>query len=545
MSLVGRLEDLGLGEILQIVALSGKSGILNITSHGKSGKIFFNKGKVTRAFSDAYRVNIGDLLVKNGHATPESIRSAVERQRSQSPPEMLGTILIRDFGVLKAHVEECVITLIENAVFSLFRWHDGEFQFQLSDEFQQADISIDFLQYDLSHGSGLNPQFLAMEGSRIVDESRKEDAEATAAPPAEAVPAAPPTAGAASGAEAPSTVLIVDTFTLFRTALERLLGAKGFTVHAVETVAEGRQIIAASGGKPLLVITSLLLPREGGDGMLGGLDIIDALPADGSMRAVIVADYRIPEAEERLHGRSFVKVLKKPRFSELTRDNVKQEMLFFMKTLEPTVAELYGYADQEQSSRSEAGWDADIKQEFQISEGGKVTTTPGLTLLKSMLSELSEAASGNEIILMILRLASEIMPRGVVFAVRHGMVAGLGQFGLEPFVPQPHKMVRGLSLHLAGKAADVIETGIAYKGAPPSDEFMAAMTAQLGGTPPSEVFMSAISSGGRGVVLFYGDNLPGGTPIYDTDALDIFFAQAGTAMERMLKGQKSKEDAQA
>ena len=38
MSLVGNLEDLGLGEILQIVSLSRKSGVLQLNSRDRDGR---------------------------------------------------------------------------------------------------------------------------------------------------------------------------------------------------------------------------------------------------------------------------------------------------------------------------------------------------------------------------------------------------------------------------------------------------------------------------------------------------------------------------
>jgi len=45
MGLVGSLEDLGLGDILQIVSLARKSGVLNLSSGEVKGKIIFKDGK--------------------------------------------------------------------------------------------------------------------------------------------------------------------------------------------------------------------------------------------------------------------------------------------------------------------------------------------------------------------------------------------------------------------------------------------------------------------------------------------------------------------
>ena len=66
MSLVGNLEDLGLGEILQIVSLSRKSGVLTLCSRGREGNIVFRQGQVIRATSPAYREGLGEVLVRKG-----------------------------------------------------------------------------------------------------------------------------------------------------------------------------------------------------------------------------------------------------------------------------------------------------------------------------------------------------------------------------------------------------------------------------------------------------------------------------------------------
>ena len=50
MSLVGSLEDLGLGDILQIVSLSRKSGLLVLRSDAGEGRIVLHDGQVRAAF---------------------------------------------------------------------------------------------------------------------------------------------------------------------------------------------------------------------------------------------------------------------------------------------------------------------------------------------------------------------------------------------------------------------------------------------------------------------------------------------------------------
>ena len=62
MSLVGNLDDLGLGEILQIVSLSRKSGTLSLRSQGREATVVFRQGQVVRASSSKFPQSLGELL---------------------------------------------------------------------------------------------------------------------------------------------------------------------------------------------------------------------------------------------------------------------------------------------------------------------------------------------------------------------------------------------------------------------------------------------------------------------------------------------------
>jgi hypothetical protein len=170
MSLVGNLEDLGLGDILQIVSLSRKSGELVLRGPNREGKIVFKNGQVNRAVSTDFRENIGDLLVRRGIVGIDVIKHAAELQRTVCPNQRLGTILTEKHGISKEIIDTLVKEQIEKIVYSFFTWNEGTFVFDLGDTDEVAATSFDPLQFMLDQG--LNPQWLAMEGSRILDERR-------------------------------------------------------------------------------------------------------------------------------------------------------------------------------------------------------------------------------------------------------------------------------------------------------------------------------------------------------------------------------------
>ncbi|HEX5774156.1 MAG TPA: DUF4388 domain-containing protein, partial [Geomobilimonas sp.] len=171
MSLVGNLEDLGLGEILQIVSLSRKSGLLTLHSRGREGKIFFRSGQVIRASSSVFHQNLGEVLVQKGVIDLPALKKSLSIQETEGFRERLGTILIKHYNVTPDAIEQVVREQIENVVYSLFAWAEGTFDFELQDNVAPIDNThLDPVQFMLDQG--LNPQFLAMEGSRIIDERR-------------------------------------------------------------------------------------------------------------------------------------------------------------------------------------------------------------------------------------------------------------------------------------------------------------------------------------------------------------------------------------
>lgn len=173
MRLAGNIEDLGLGEILQIISFSGKSGVLRLNSRGREGKIVFRTGQVVSSSSSTIKGNIGALLLKANLINKEQLSEACEHQNAGNYAENLGTVLINNFQLTSEQVDEAAKKQIQQVIFSFFLWYDGSFTFELGDFSETTDsVREDPLNYVLD--TGLNPQFIAMEGARLSDEYLKD-----------------------------------------------------------------------------------------------------------------------------------------------------------------------------------------------------------------------------------------------------------------------------------------------------------------------------------------------------------------------------------
>ena len=98
MSLVGRLEDLALPDIFQIISLSKKTGTLVVRSRKGTGMVVFKDGQVIQAASDSIRDSLGNILVSQGMLTEPALAHALSRQKREID-KPLGMILV-EMGVV-------------------------------------------------------------------------------------------------------------------------------------------------------------------------------------------------------------------------------------------------------------------------------------------------------------------------------------------------------------------------------------------------------------------------------------------------------------
>jgi len=164
-----------------------------------------------------------------------------------------------------------------------------------------------------------------------------------------------------------------------------------------------------------------------------------------------------------------------------------------------------------------------------------------LLLLNPMIEELSSPFSSSEITLLVLRFASELMARAVIFLVRKDDILGLGQFGLT--IPSPDERIRGvrISLHESSIFREVVARRNPYKGHLADEKIHREFLDQIGGAVPLEVFIAPIISEGRVIALLYGDNLPAQEKIMETEGLEAFIKVAGFAFEKAILERKLSE----
>jgi hypothetical protein len=207
MSLVGRLEDLALPDIFQIISLSKKTGTLVVRSRKGTGMIVFKNGQVVQAGNDVIRDSLGNILVSQGMVAQADLAAALARQK-MSPDKPLGMLLVETKATTTQVIEDVVRQQIEEIIYDLLAWEEGFFNFELGEVAPKDKIEIDT--QDLLLKSGLSAEYLLMEGTRILDEKRKGRGKNTASvptAPAASKPDASPDPFAAATSPKPSSTL--------------------------------------------------------------------------------------------------------------------------------------------------------------------------------------------------------------------------------------------------------------------------------------------------------------------------------------------------
>ena len=129
MSLDGNLRVFSLTEILQMLGMQRKTGILTVEGPKDTITLGFVTGRVVSVESSSNPIEnrLGTLLVKAGRLSAEDLAVALERQKKGS--ERLGKLLLREETVRPEDLREAFRIQINGILFSAFGWIDGRFRF--------------------------------------------------------------------------------------------------------------------------------------------------------------------------------------------------------------------------------------------------------------------------------------------------------------------------------------------------------------------------------------------------------------------------------
>jgi len=158
MSFTGNMKTVAFPDILQLLSGGKKTGILVITKGNIQKEICFKDGNIIYAQSrNADEDYLGTLLLKQGRISKVDLDRALYLHKSTG--KKLGMVLVDMELFSRNEIATCLKLQIEEIVYNMFSWHDGEFVFQEGKLPQDKDFFTE-----------LNTMNILMEGTRRIDE---------------------------------------------------------------------------------------------------------------------------------------------------------------------------------------------------------------------------------------------------------------------------------------------------------------------------------------------------------------------------------------
>lgn len=142
-----------------------------------------------------------------------------------------------------------------------------------------------------------------------------------------------------------------------------------------------------------------------------------------------------------------------------------------------------------------------------------------------------------EAVLSLLRFASQLLSRAVVFAVEGEAARGVGEFGLRlPGGQSGADAVRQtvLSLREPSILRAAVERGRTYVGPLEPTRVNLALAERLGGLEVQEAVAIPLLVGGEVRFVLYGDNAASGRPLGPLDTLESAAGRAARIIEKTL-----------
>lgn len=157
MSIQGTLATMSLTDLLQFLGSGRKSGTLKFDRGKITKQVYFQNGLIVGSQSNDPREYLGQVLLHYGKVNEEQLQTAREAQRTSGLK--LGEVLVQLGMLTEKDVLDILKTRTLDAIYDLFVWNDGQFEFFDGEPLPQDLIKIE-----------VEPTTVIMEGIYRIDE---------------------------------------------------------------------------------------------------------------------------------------------------------------------------------------------------------------------------------------------------------------------------------------------------------------------------------------------------------------------------------------
>jgi len=583
VSLLGRLEDLSLTDIVQIVFLSRRTGVLEIIDDRGRHTVLFRGGLVVNASSPSHP----DLItwLEQRELVPAGSAATLRKMEESGIPT--GTAAVEMNLISNDDLATAIRARIVDVVTPLATSREGEFNFILSESMNAVDIEYD--PDALFKEGGFAPQKIigTADGEKIkplrgLEESLKVGkallrgvappettpaslnlglASETAAsdnvvqfpnreeprfapvpdeePPIPDIPDEPPprpdvradksgqfkVAGGLFEIETPEAqfrnVVLFERNPLVRVAAKRAFTKKGVKISQYGSLEDVRNAMTDLFRSNSFFVTFLEHTPDD-----ASVRLLQQLKRKNPRLPVVIVDNEadLRRRHDLLRAGADL-YLTKPAAARLQPGLAEEELSLFADELV-----LFSERAFQQWEQMTGGYGADAGRKF-YELASKDSVERSFNVLKQLINELSNPNDIGQVSATILRLTAEYVDRGALFMANDDSFVGLGGFGVTGAGDEMDGRVKHVRIARATPSIlnDVAQRGAAHRGKMRKTDANVQLIDSLGGMLPTEVVALPIMHANRTIGILYGDNAEHRAPIDSVSGLEIFLSQAGYA----------------
>lgn len=516
VSLSGRLDDVPLQDVIQFLHVNARSGTLILRRAVESASILFDQGNIVSAFAPNHRP-LGAILIQQGIVTDADLTAMIQRQRDESSAfqawnmkadkRPLGTILLEEGLVTHEQLRAAIKKQIEETIYELVTWRNGEFEFVAGGVSAPDDLVI--APEEVLPSGAINTQFLLMEALRLLDERTHDEQKRGAGGDLAVIPVAAPAPEPAR--QKKPLVVLVTAEEMVRNTLRRAFEDMGYLVAETTDPATAKLWLAdgVARGQNLVALVDLDLPAGGDD------------PQPGQRLALALA-WAYPEALLMC----FSEQAPADQMHELYRAGVRAVLPG------PSAWGAEREADAQELAMS-ALCVASLANPQGVDAAGGMRRW--LDQLRFALGQVRESPHISTISLALMQVIAENVDRAVLFVVRplEGDLVGMGAFGTSSGGEDLAETTRNLTLR--GPAWEALrvcmDQQMPVRGRCDGPGWPTPLFEVIGFPKNREAVLVPVVGNDQVVCVIYADNGARQAPIRDLELIDFAAHQVGMALD--------------
>ena len=514
MSFQGRIEDVAIADVMQLIRLGGHSGSLSIHAGEEEALIGFERGRLVSGWSSR-SLRLGELLLGAGALDEPTLQRALEAQEVERPRRAIGQILVRQGATTAEIIRQVIGREIERVVKEVLAWPTGTFDFALDDLTPVVEVS----RFSGAPKVDLDTQQVLLEVLQAMEE---ESVRAACQPPT-------PTEVRPEGSEAVEEFVHVTTRSGRKSldASSRDVPESAVSETAITAkfeVPDRPRFQLVSPDAELLARINQLLAETGDHMSAVGLRDAGASLL-GEAPPIVVVDLRYQAqgtdtltALCRARPRASVVVLFEGRAP--LRDLFRAGVLSITAASPETVVACV---------RSVARQRRYLSNESAIAEGVRAS----LARLRRIIVDLRSGLLATSVSVNLLNVVAESLDRGVLLVPDHDQLVALGAFGQTAQGEELHGKTQNLTFPVGAGGVfyeclnDSHTRRMSFDSAGLPQAFCDAVDRPLSG----EIAVLPVPGSERVIAIIYLDNGARDRPVGDIEIFELAAFQLGLALE--------------